>query len=112
MGIDHPGRAYLALAVYFRHEGVAAEKASPMLRSLAGPRLFERARLLGALLRIAFPVSAGMEGALARLPLLLDDRRVTLTLPADLAALPGDRLLNRVRSLGRILGMEGRIACP
>ena len=64
VGIDHPGRAYLALAVYFRHEGVAAEKASPMLRSLAGPRLFERARLLGALLRIAFPVSAGMEGAL------------------------------------------------
>jgi exopolyphosphatase/guanosine-5'-triphosphate,3'-diphosphate pyrophosphatase len=109
VGIDHPGRAYLALAVYFRHEGVAADKASPMLRSLAGPRLFERARLLGALLRVAFPISAGMEGALARMPLLVADRRVTLTLPADLAALPGDRLLNRVRGLGRVLGLEGRI---
>ncbi|CAA2106443.1 Exopolyphosphatase [Methylobacterium bullatum] len=109
VGIDHPGRAYLALAVYFRHEGVAADKASPMLRSLAGPRLFERARLLGALLRIAFPISAGMEGALWRMPITVADRRVTLTLPADLAALPGDRLLNRVRGLGRVLGLEGRI---
>ncbi|PSJ19758.1 exopolyphosphatase, partial [Halomonas sp. ND22Bw] len=43
VGIDHPGRAYLALAIYFRHEGIAPEKASPMLRNLAGPRLFERA---------------------------------------------------------------------
>jgi exopolyphosphatase/guanosine-5'-triphosphate,3'-diphosphate pyrophosphatase len=109
VGVDHPGRAYLALAVYFRHEGMAAEKASPMLRSLAGPRLFERARLVGALLRVAFPISAGMEGALSRLPLIVEDRRVTLTLPSDMAALPGDRLLNRVRGLGRVLGLEGRI---
>lgn len=109
VGIDHPGRAYLALAVYFRHEGIAAEKASPMLRNLAGPRLFERARLLGGLLRVAFPISAGMEGTLPRLPLLVAEGRVTLTLPPDRAALPGDRVLNRVRGLGRLLGMDGRI---
>jgi exopolyphosphatase / guanosine-5'-triphosphate,3'-diphosphate pyrophosphatase len=109
VGIDHPGRAYLALAIYFRHEGIAPEKASPMLRNLAGPRLFERARLLGALLRLAFPLSAGMEGALGRLPVLIEDGRVTLTLPPGQAALPGDRILNRVRGLGRLFGLDGRI---
>ncbi|MGU3361831.1 exopolyphosphatase [Methylobacterium sp. M6A4_1b] len=109
VGIDHPGRAYLALAIYFRHEGIAPEKASPMLRNLAGPRLFERARLLGALLRLAFPLSAGMAGALGRIPVTVEGGRVTLTLPADQGALPGDRILNRVRGLGRLLGLEGRI---
>lgn len=109
VGIDHPGRAYLALAIYFRHEGIAPEKASPMLRNLAGPRLFERARLLGALLRLAFPLSAGMAGALERIPVTIEGGRVTLTLPADQGSLPGDRILNRVRGLGRLFGLEGRI---
>ena len=110
VGIDHPGRAYLALAVYFRHEGVAPEKASPMLRSLAGPRLFDRARLLGALLRLAFPLTAGTEGTLGGLPVTAADGRVTLTLPADRETLAGDRILNRVRGVGRVIGLDGRIA--
>jgi exopolyphosphatase/guanosine-5'-triphosphate,3'-diphosphate pyrophosphatase len=110
VGIDHPGRAYLALAIYFRHEGVAPEKASPMLRGLAGPRLFDRARLLGALLRLAFPLTAGMEGTLGSLPVTVAEGRVTLTLPADRETLAGDRILNRVRGVGRVIGLDGRIA--
>jgi exopolyphosphatase/guanosine-5'-triphosphate,3'-diphosphate pyrophosphatase len=109
VGVDHPGRAYLALAVSLRHSGLAQEKANPILRSIAGPRLFERARLLGALLRVAFPISAGMDGALTRAPLLVEDGRVTLRIPEDWAALTSDRLLNRVRGLGRVVGLDGRI---
>ncbi|SFG95686.1 exopolyphosphatase [Methylobacterium gossipiicola] len=110
VGIDHPGRAYLALAVYFRHEGVAPEKASPMLRGLAGARLFDRARLLGALLRLAFPLTAGMEGTLSSLPIEIADGRVVLTLPANREALAGDRILGRVRGVGRVIGLDGRLA--
>ncbi|GJD46872.1 Guanosine-5'-triphosphate,3'-diphosphate pyrophosphatase [Methylobacterium cerastii] len=109
VGIDHPGRGFLALAIYFRHEGVAPEKANPMLRALAGPRLFERARLIGALLRVAFPMTAGMEGALRRMPLTIEDGRVILSLPPEWDALNGDRLPNRVRGLARIVGLEGRV---
>jgi exopolyphosphatase/guanosine-5'-triphosphate,3'-diphosphate pyrophosphatase len=109
VGVDHPGRAYLALAVSLRHTGLAPEKANPMLRSVAGPRLFERARLLGALLRVAFPISAGMDGALGRAPLAVEDGRVVLRLPHAWEALSGDRLLNRVRGLGRMIGLDGRV---
>ncbi|HEV7440600.1 MAG TPA: exopolyphosphatase, partial [Methylobacterium sp.] len=109
VGVDHPGRAYLALAVYFRHEGVASEKASPMLRALAGPRLFERARLIGGLLRVAFPTTAGMGGTLERMPLTVEDGKIVLRLAPEWAALAGDRLLNRVRGLGRIIGLDGRV---
>ena len=108
-GIGHPGRAYLALTGYFRHEGVAPERASPMLRGLAGPRLFERARLIGALLRVAFPISAGMEGTLGRIPLGVEDGRVVLRLPGAWRALSGERLLGRVRGLGRVVGLDGRV---
>ncbi|KAB1071979.1 exopolyphosphatase [Methylobacterium planeticum] len=109
VGVDHPGRAYLALAVYFRHEGVAPEKASPTLRGLSGPRLFERARLIGGLLRVAFPTTAGMSGALERMPLTVEDGKVVLRLAPEWAPLAGDRLLNRVRGLGRIIGLDGRV---
>ncbi|WP_430913545.1 exopolyphosphatase [Methylobacterium sp. sgz302541] len=109
VGVDHPGRAYLALSTYFRHEGTAPEKASPMLRGIAGPRLFERARLVGGLLRVAFPISAGMAGTLEQIPIAVADGKVVLRLPAAWEALAGDRLLNRVRGLGRIVGLDGRI---
>lgn len=109
VGVDHPGRAYLALSVSLRHTGLAPEKANAVLRSVAGPRLFERARLLGALLRVAFPISAGMDGSLGRAPLTVEDNRVILRLPRAWMALSGDRLLNRVRGLGRVVGLEGRI---
>ncbi len=109
VGVDHPGRAYLSLAVSLRHNGVAPEKANAVLRSLAGPRLFERARLLGALLRVAFPMSAGMDGALPRAPISVEDNKVTLRLPPEWTELNGDRLLNRVRGLGRVIGLDGRI---
>ncbi|ACL60384.1 Ppx/GppA phosphatase [Methylobacterium nodulans ORS 2060] len=110
VGIDHPGRAYLAVAVFFRHEGVAPEKASPTLRQLAGGRLFELARLLGATLRVAFPISVAMEGVLPRTPLLLRDGALVLHLPEDLRALASDRVANRLRGLARLLGVEARIA--
>ena len=108
-GIDHPGRAYLALTAYFRHQGMAPEKASPTLRALAGPRLFDRARLLGALLRVAFPISAAMEGVLRRTTLTAEDGRLVLRMPEDWRSLDGERLLNRLRALSRIVGREARI---
>jgi exopolyphosphatase/guanosine-5'-triphosphate,3'-diphosphate pyrophosphatase len=36
IGIDHPGRAYLALANFYRHEGLIDEQLSPRLRELVG----------------------------------------------------------------------------
>ena len=35
VGIDHPGRTFLALAVFFRHVGLVDEDLSPQLRELA-----------------------------------------------------------------------------
>ena len=48
IGVDHPGRAFLALANAYRHDGVFNELVSPEIRALATPRYLERARLLAA----------------------------------------------------------------
>lgn len=109
VGIDHPGRAFLALSVFFRHEGVGPEKASPRLREIAGPRLVERARLLAALLRVAYPVSVAMAGVLPRTPLLAQGDTALLHLPRDLGALGSERLLGRLRQVARLVGLEPRI---
>jgi exopolyphosphatase/guanosine-5'-triphosphate,3'-diphosphate pyrophosphatase len=109
VGLDHPGRAYLALSVFFRHEGLKSDTASPRLRTLAGERLFERARLLAALMRLAYPISVAMADVLPRTCLVARDGAAVLSLPPDLAALASEQLDNRLRQLSRLLGLEPRI---
>ncbi|MDX6805278.1 exopolyphosphatase [Terrihabitans rhizophilus] len=106
VGVDHSGRGYLALAVYYRHEGLRDEGVSPRLRALVTPRLLEQARLLGAAMRVAYLVSASTPGVLPRAALVVSGDRLVLTLPPELADLKGDRLANRVRQMAKLLGKE------
>ena len=106
-GIDHQGRAYLALAVFFRHVGlVMDDELSPRLRELVSTRLLDRARVLGAALRLAYVVSAAMPAVLPQTPLAIERHRLALRLPGDYAALAGERVMNRLRSLARLIGRE------
>jgi exopolyphosphatase/guanosine-5'-triphosphate,3'-diphosphate pyrophosphatase len=105
--IDHPGRAYLALAVFFRHVGlVMDDELSPRLRELVSTRMLDRARVLGAALRLAYVISAAMPGVLEETSLAIERHRLALRMPGDFAALAGERVLNRLRSLARLIGRE------
>ncbi|MGA2125464.1 MAG: exopolyphosphatase [Xanthobacteraceae bacterium] len=106
VGIDHPGRAYLALAVFFRHVGLIDDELSPRIRELATTRMLDRARVLGSALRVAFLVSAAMPGVLPHTPLVVDHGRLVLRLEGKLAALAGERVSNRLRQLARLVGRE------
>ena len=65
IGVDHPGRAYLALAASYRHIA-GDQEVGPHLRSLVSPRLLDRARILGAAMRVAYIISAAMPGVLPK----------------------------------------------
>jgi exopolyphosphatase / guanosine-5'-triphosphate,3'-diphosphate pyrophosphatase len=107
MAIDHPGRAYLALAVFFRHVGlVMDDELSPRLRELVSTRMLDRARVLGAALRLAYVISAAMPGVLPETSLAVERHRLALRLPGEFAALNGERINNRLRSLARLIGRE------
>lgn len=104
IGVDHPGRAYLALAVAYRHMGLSDDAVSPRLRELVSSRMLDRARILGGAMRLAYLVSAAMPGVLPRTPLMCRDDKLVLTIPKDLAPLAGDRVFNRLKGLARIIG--------
>ncbi len=105
--IDHPGRAYLALSVFYRHVGfVIDDELSPRLRELASTRMIDRARVLGAALRLAYVVSAAMPGVLPKTTLAVERHRLALHLPGATAALAGERVANRLRGLARLVGRE------
>ncbi|HEX4407359.1 MAG TPA: exopolyphosphatase [Xanthobacteraceae bacterium] len=105
--IDHPGRAYLALAVFFRHVGlVMDDELSPRLRELVSTRMLDRARVHGAALRLAYVISAAMPGVLNETSLAIERHRLALRLPGKFGALSGERITNRLRALARLIGRE------
>jgi len=105
--VDHPGRAYLALAIFFRHVGlVMDDELSPRLRELTSTRMLDRARVLGAALRLGFVVCAAMPGVLPRTILAVERHRLALHLPGQFGALAGDRVFGRLRTLARLIGRE------
>ena len=106
VGIDHPGRAYLALAVYFRHAGLGEDELSPRLRELASTRMLDRARVLGAAFRVAYIISAAQTGVLPKAPMQVRRGKLVLKLQGKTHALAGDRLGARLRQLGRLIGRE------
>lgn len=106
VGIDHPGRAYLALAVFYRHVGLIDDAVSPRIRELASTRLKERARTLGAVLRVAYLVSASMPDVLPRIQLSMEGDQLILNLPGELGDLAGERLLKRVVQLAKVGGLR------
>ncbi len=107
LGIDHPGRAYIALAVFFRHVGVTHdEELSPRIRELASTRTLDRARVLGAAMRVAYLISASQHGVLPKNPLKVMGDRLVLRLGGEFSALAGDRLAARLRHLARLIGRD------
>jgi exopolyphosphatase/guanosine-5'-triphosphate,3'-diphosphate pyrophosphatase len=106
VGIDHPGRTFLALAVFFRHVGLIDEELSPRLRELASTRVLDRARVLGAALRVAYLISASTTRVLPKTPMLVSKGRLVLRFENGHKALAGERVFARLRQLARLIGRE------
>jgi exopolyphosphatase/guanosine-5'-triphosphate,3'-diphosphate pyrophosphatase len=112
VGVDHPGRAFLALTVFFRHAGLAAladDELSPHVRELANPRILDHARILGATMRVAYLVSGAMPGVLPSTPLVVERSKLKLKLRGPYANLAGERLFGRLKQLARLIGKEPAI---
>jgi exopolyphosphatase/guanosine-5'-triphosphate,3'-diphosphate pyrophosphatase len=106
VAVDHPGRTFLALAVFFRHVGLVDEELSPRLRELASTRLLDRARVLGAALRLAYLISASAPGVLPNTPMIVEHGRLVLRFQNEFKALAGERVFARLRQLARLIGRE------
>ena len=108
VGIDHPTRAFLALAVGLRYE---PEDDAPFLRTardlLPVPDA-QRAATLGSALRLAYILSAGTPALLAQTRLERQAGRLTLRLQGA-AVFEGESIERRLDRLGTLLGMPTSI---
>lgn len=109
VGVDHAGRVYLALAVYYRHSGLSDEELGHGIRELAPLRYAERARALAAAFRVAYLVSASMPGIIPRTGIRRAGKEIELLLPQDLAMLAGPRLESRLKQFAALAGLPASI---
>ena len=102
-GVDHPGRAFLALTVYFRYQGLRDDTVGPRLRELVDEAAMERARVVAACQRLAYTLSGFMPGILPKTTLHLTKKRLTLTLKRRHRNLHGEPVVKRLGDLARQL---------
>ena len=88
--------------MFFRHVGLVDEELSPRLRELASTRVLDRARVLGAALRVAYLVSASTTGVLPKTPMVVERGRLVLRFENGFKALAGERVFVRLRQLARL----------
>jgi exopolyphosphatase / guanosine-5'-triphosphate,3'-diphosphate pyrophosphatase len=105
-GVDHRGRAFLALTVYYRNEGLVKDDLSQKLVDLVGKDMVKRARILGAAFRAAHMISAAQPGVLAHCPLGFEGNRLVWTLPEPYSNLEGERVERRLKELASSLDRE------
>lgn len=115
-GVDHPGRAFLALAVGERYgEGVGkiGGEEGERITALIDPYDIARAKVLGRVLRFAFTLSAGNRRILNATSLKMDAKNLTLRLPKRKgAALLGEMVVRRFEAVAKAVGRKPRVVGP
>ncbi|UJW86130.1 Ppx/GppA phosphatase family protein [Devosia sp. SL43] len=104
-GIDHPGRAFLAQVIAIRYDGLKSKSAASLM-PLGNAEMTQRARLLGALFRVAYPMTAAMPGILPRIRFEVSGNDLALILPGDLAFLDGEHLRGRLEQFVGVAGLK------
>lgn len=108
VGINHPGRVFLALTVFYRYDGEGED--GDGLNRLLADEDHQRAHLLSSVFRLAYILSAAMPGMLPKIGLRLgENKSLVLHLPRKLADLAGERVDKRLAGLAAELGRTGRV---
>lgn len=107
VGIDHPGRAFIALSVFARYTGEPGNEQTLTGLELVDPAAARRAYSLGLGLRLAMTFSAGTPEVVRELKLKVSERTLTLTLevPAQVEPLVGEVTARRLDDLAKSLGL-------
>ena len=109
VGVDHPGRIFLALAVYFRYQGVNARNAPREFTDMISEDALERARILAGAMRLAYVLTGAMTGLLPNIPLFVEEKTLVLQLPKKLADLYGESVQKRFTQLAGVMGLDAEI---
>jgi exopolyphosphatase/guanosine-5'-triphosphate,3'-diphosphate pyrophosphatase len=111
VGVDHPGRAFLAATIAARYGNDVQDGLVQTARALLDPASVRAAQVVGLALRLAYTLSGGAPDILRECGLKLHDDAVVLGLPASGSVVIGDAVLRRLDALARGLGFAPQIVC-
>jgi len=104
-GVSHGGRAFLAEALSVRYAGLNRKRTLHGLRELLTEKELFRARMIGAVLRLAYALSGAIPQILPAIRFQLRYGKPELVLPADFSFLNGARLASHLAQLKRHLDL-------
>jgi exopolyphosphatase / guanosine-5'-triphosphate,3'-diphosphate pyrophosphatase len=102
-GIDHPGRAYVALALFARYEGQPDPDTTRAAWYLLDEESLREAYQLGLALRVAYRLTGGAALVFARCKLRVTPKDLVLDVPSRMGGMVGEVVGRRMEALGRAL---------
>jgi len=108
--IDHQGRAFVALSVFFRYAGLSEENQPPaIVQQMLPVAMLGLARILGAAFRVAHLISAARPGVLPATHFRNQGAELLLVFEHRMVDLVADRVGSRFKQLARLVGRSGSI---
>jgi exopolyphosphatase/guanosine-5'-triphosphate,3'-diphosphate pyrophosphatase len=108
-GIDHAGRAFLAVALYLRYGGRPDDPATRAARTLLDEQMLQDATVLGYALRLGQTLCGGALSLLDRTRLVRQGDRLVLEIAPDAADLKVELVERRLDALAKSLGAAPEI---
>ena len=105
-GIDHSGRAFLAMTLYLRYGGRADDTITAPAYALLNESMRREAIGLGLMLRLAYTLCGGALTLLERTQLVRESDRLTLRIVKEEADLKVEAVEQRLDALGKFLGIS------
>jgi len=105
VGLDHPSRAFLALAVAGRYDAAADAAFLRPARLLLDIDSANRAELLGIALGLAYTLSAGTKDLLAGTWLRIEGTKLVLHLRPNSGVFGGEAVIRRLERLAQAMGL-------
>jgi exopolyphosphatase/guanosine-5'-triphosphate,3'-diphosphate pyrophosphatase len=106
VGIDHPGRAFIAYTVFLRYGESPGAREATEAAALLSERWRNRAILLGAALRLSYRVCAATRWVLDHSALRIDGKVLELRLPDDGSVPEGEAVQRRLKALAQAGGFQ------
>jgi exopolyphosphatase/guanosine-5'-triphosphate,3'-diphosphate pyrophosphatase len=106
VGIDHPGRTSIAIAVAARHAAVDKTLVERHVHGMIDEAAIVRARTIGLALRLGYTLCGGVTSVLEETIFRCDAKTLTLALPRKHASLASDVVVRRFVSLAKLMGRK------
>ena len=109
VGVNHPGRAFIAFALFACYGGSESDASSSPASALLSQEERRHARVMGLALRLGQRLSGGTSGLLKRCKLQRQGKELVLTVAVEDKHLVGEVVERRLQSLGNAMQLPARI---